>query len=219
MKKSILILLSLTLPASWMSAGTSLTPPAITKPRPANNGSCFDEKTHLINLGVGIGGAGVFRSIGGGYVYSGSPLFTLSYEQAYPKKLGPGYLGVGALLGYRTAHSRYENFNNSPYFYEHRWNHFTVATRGVYHWDVLNAKNAEVYGGVLLGVRITTYDFRSHGDDPDSRIYARGDGGVGVVAGLFAGARWYFLPGMSLFGETGAGANLPYLNGGISFKF
>ncbi len=91
------------------------------------------------------------------------------------------------------------------------------ATRGVYHWDVLNSKNAEVYAGALMGFRITTYNYTTNSNDPDINSYKRSDAGFFPIASLFAGARWYFVPNIALFGEAGYGVS--YLTGGITFKW
>lgn len=220
MKKAILFIVALIL----LSFITNAREPGKDKPKSkkatAKNGTCFDENSHLINVGIGFGGGNYYsRNFGGGYVYSSSPAFSVTYEQAYPKKLGPGYLGIGAYAGFRTSHSRYDNYyyQNEKYYYEHRWNYFMLTTRGVYHWDVLNSKNAEVYGGVLVGFRITTYNYTTNSNDPDVGLYKRSDGGLYPVGSLFAGARWYFVPNVALFGEAGYGVS--YITGGVTFKW
>jgi hypothetical protein len=182
---------------------------------------CFDENTHVINLGVGFGGGGYYRGVGGGkYVYRNSPAFSLSYEQALKKKLGPGYLGVGAYFGYQTSYYRYNDvfFKGNYYYYQHRWNHMVIAARGAYHWDVLNAKNAEVYAGLIVGVRVQTYSYETNNPDPiEADLYRLNDGLIYPSYSLFAGARWYFVPKVALFAELGYG--ISYLTGGVSFKF
>lgn len=181
---------------------------------------CFDEKTHIINLGIGFGGFNYYRSLrGSGYVYRSSPAFSATYEQAWPKKLGPGFLGVGAYFGFKHSQSRYEDYYylGDKYYYEHNWNYYMAAARGVYHWDVLNSKKAEVYAGVLIGFRITTYSYKTNSADPYINSYKRNDKGFFPVYSLFAGARWYFVPKIALFAEAGYG--ISYINGGLSFKF
>lgn len=218
MKKKILfvaglIILSLITNAAEFDKGK--------KPFKGNNadGKCFDEKTHILNVGLGFGSVGYYRAgVGGGYTYRSSPAITLTYEQAYPKKLGPGYLGVGALLGYKTASSRYDNYyyQGNKYYFENRWTYTMFAARAVYHWDGLNAYNAEVYGGAILGFGVSTYSYKTDGNDPDVAIYKK-SGGVYPIFGVFAGARWYFVPKIALFGEAGYG--ISFLNAGVSFKF
>jgi hypothetical protein len=185
-----------------------------------SQGKVFDENTRLINLGVGFG-SGYYSSygLGSGYVYHSTPALSLSYEQAYPKKLGPGFLGVGIYLGYQHASSRFNGYyyKGDQFYYEHNWNYYVAAARGVYHWDVLNTKNAEVYGGMIVGFRISTYSYKTNNTDPDAKLYQRHDSGISPVASLLAGARWYFVSNVALFGEVGYG--ISYIKGGFTFKF
>ncbi len=173
---------------------------------------CFNENTHIINIGIGIGG--VYYS---GLVYGTSrrsPAFSGSYEQPWPKKLGPGYLGVGAYLGYQNASYRYD-YINSSYYYEHSWNYVMVAARGAYHWDILNSEKAEVYGGAMVGLRIQTYNYATN--DPYENGNRLNDGSVYPIITAFAGARYYFAKKVAVYGEAGSG--ISYLTGGLSFKF
>lgn len=222
MKKALLFVAALILLSAITNAKDLSKDPLLLKKTKLQDGSCFDESTHLINVGIGFGFA-TYRSygLGGGYSYGTTPLFSLSYEQGWKKKLGPGYLGVGGFASFRTSHSRYDNYyyQNERYYYEHRWNYLTFAARGIYHWDVLNKKNAEVYGGMLIGLRVTTYKYSSSSSDPYSNLNERSDGGVMPVASFIAGARWYFVPNVALFGEAVGGVGTSYVSGGVTFKW
>lgn len=222
MKKALLFVAALILLSAITNAKDGINDPINIKKNSAKNGSCFDESTHLLNIGIGFGFA-TYRTygLGGGYDYGSSPLFSVSYEQAWKKKLGPGYLGVGGFGSFKTSHSRYDNYYylNTRYYYEHRWNYFTLAARGIYHWDGLNKNNAEVYGGMLIGLRITTYKYSSNNIDPDAHLYERSDGGVMPVASFIAGARWYFVPKVALFGEAVGGVGTSFISGGVTFKW
>lgn len=183
----------------------------------AQGEKCFDENTHIINLGVGFGGGNYYRGSYGGYSDRRSPAFSLSYEQSLKKRIGPGYLGVGAYGGFQTARYHYDyDDNNRRYYYEHKYNHTMIAARGAYHWDVLNSKKAEVYAGAIIGMRIQTYSFATNDPDPDYN-YRLNEGIAYPAYSLFAGARWYFVDRVALFGEAGYG--ISYLTGGLSFKF
>ena len=76
---------------------------------------------------------------------------------------------------------------------------------------------AEVYGGVLLGLRIQTYKYETNNPDPNALDYRLHSGSVYPTISVFAGARWYFVKKVALFGEIGYG--ISYLNAGVSFKF
>jgi hypothetical protein len=180
---------------------------------------CFDENTKVLNLGVGFGGINYYTGAPG-YSYGRTPAFSLSYEQAIHKKLGPGYLGVGAYGGYQSAHARFVDYNfhsGNSYYYEHHWNYFMIAARAAYHFDFLNSPKAEVYAGAIVGVRIQTYHYET--SDPDkaySDAYRLHEGFVYPSFSLLAGARWYFVPKVALFAEVGWG--ISYGTVGVTFK-
>jgi hypothetical protein len=189
-------------------------------PKTQSEEKCYDENTRILNFGIGLGGSYYGGYRGNQYSYRSIPYMNLSYEQAYPKKLGPGFLGIGAYLGYSSATARYDglmlDFNGPKYYYEHKWRNIVVAARGVYHWDVLNAKNAEVYGGLILGLRFQTYSFNSDMPEANKQQYRYSGSSIWPTYSLFAGARWYFVPKVAVFGEAGFG--ISYLNVGISLK-
>lgn len=180
---------------------------------------CFNENSKILNTGVGAGSGyyGLYK--GTGYSYKSSPAFSITYEQALPKKLGPGYLGIGAYLGYQSASSRYNNvyYGGAYYYYEHKWRSFLVAARAAYHLDFLNSERAEVYAGVIAGLRIQTYTYNSNNPDPYYKDYYRlNEGRVFPAYSLFAGARWYFVQNVGVFAELGYG--ISYGTIGFSFK-
>jgi hypothetical protein len=185
----------------------------------ADGETCFDEQTHIINVGAGFGSRSyhtLYRGSSSSYLRT--PAISLSYEHPFPKKLGPGFLGIGAYLGFQHEYNRYNGSNivNSNYYYHHTWNHYMVAARAAYHWDFLNKKNAEVYAGAIVGVRIETHSYESN--DPGSNDpYSYSQGSVYPAYTVFGGARWYFVKNIALFGEAGYG--ISYLTGGFSFKF
>src|SRR5437868_6171868 len=69
-------------------------------PASTEGGKCFNESTKVLNIGIGFFGGNYYSYRGSGaYVYRTSPAFSISYEQALSKKVGPGYLGLGGYLG------------------------------------------------------------------------------------------------------------------------
>ncbi|MCW3104073.1 MAG: hypothetical protein JWO09_2513 [Bacteroidetes bacterium] len=181
---------------------------------------CFDENSKVLNLGVGFASASYYRSYRGkGYNYRSSPAFSLSYEQALKNKLGPGFLGIGAYLGYQSSTARYNNsyYNGGLYYYEHKWKSYTVAARAAYHLDFLNSERAEIYAGVTVGVNIRTYRYETNSPDPNSAYYSLSNGAVAPAYSAFLGARWYFTQNIGLFGELGS-SNISWGTLGFSFK-
>jgi len=187
----------------------------------ASGGKCFDENTKIINVGIGFGGVSYYKyNKGKGYDYGRTPTFSFTYEQAFKQKLGIGYLGIGAYLGYQNAHYRYDNwdYNGGKYYYKHNWNYFLVASRAAYHFDVLNSEKAEVYVGAIIGLRIQTYSYSSNHPDPYYYDFYRERGNtINPAYSIFAGARWYFSKNVGFFGELGYG--ISYTTVGMSFKF
>ncbi len=166
----------------------------------ADGEKCYDEKTHIINVGIGLY-SGYYVRVGG-EKYTSSPYLNLSYEQPWPKKLGPGFLGVGAYFGYKTEKYKY-NYNTwygSGYYYERRYTYYTIAGRAAYHWDVLNTNKAEVYGGVLIGAFLNVYSYNDN--DPNEVDYVSVNPFSPYVS-PFLGARYYFTDNIGVFAETG----------------
>lgn len=166
-----------------------------------DGGKCYDETSHVINVGIGVATGYYART--SSEKYSSSPYLNLSYEQPWKTKLGPGYLGVGAYFGYKSEkYSYYDKYlGGTVYYYERRYTYYTMAGRAVYHWDVLNSTKAEVYGGVLIGVRMNVYNYSDtnpYADDPFIVVPV-----VPYVA-PFVGARYYFTDAIGVFAEIGA---------------
>lgn len=187
-----------------------------------SGGKCYDESTHIINLGIGFGNSYYKFNHYSGYESGRTPVFVLSYEQPLKNKVGPGYIGLGPYFSFQNAHERYDydyyyNNGNHRYYYQHNWNYFVVAAKGAYHWDVLNSEKAEVYGGTIIGVRINSYNYTSNNPDPNYRDYALNEGSVYPAFSVYAGARWYFVPSVALYAEVGSG--ISFLSGGFTFKF
>jgi hypothetical protein len=185
----------------------------------SSNAKCFDENSHILNIGIGFGPRYYSYGRGGGYTYRSTPAISLSYEQAIKEKLGPGYLGVGAYFGYQRASFTYDDYfyNNTKYYYKHSWNYTLIAARAAYHLDILNIENAELYFGAILGLRFQSYKYETNSIDPNRDLYQLNNRAVYPSYSLFVGGRWYFKPKIALFGELGYG--ISYITGGLSFKF
>lgn len=153
----------------------------------------FEKGDKLLNLGINLGG-----TYGGGGIGLGA-----SYEAGVHD-----FISVGAQADFTTW--SYGGFSG----YKWRYNFFTVAARGSYHFGkhFLTMDNLDLYAGPALGYRISSYST----PDGFSGIYDDGYGS-GVFFGVFAGARYYFKPNMGVFAEVGYNASP--LKAGITFKF
>lgn len=217
MKKFLFCLATTFITSSTFSFNGN-NPPEISTAQNGSGSGCFDESTRIVNLGIGFGGVNYYKVRGAGYTYGKTPAFSISYEQALPKKLGPGYLGVGAYAGYMSARARYVEsyYFGQSYYYEHHWNYFMLAARAAYHLDFLNSEKAEVYGGAIIGLRFQTYSYETNDPSPNEP-YRLNDGSIYPSVSLLIGARWYFVPKVALFAEAGWG--ISYGTAGVSFKF
>src|SRR4051812_44312815 len=74
----------------------------------SSGGKCYDESSHLINLGVGLTGSYYTFDNRKGYSHGRPPAFIFVYEQPLKTKVGPGYIGIGPYLSYQNAHERYD---------------------------------------------------------------------------------------------------------------
>ncbi|MDP1799854.1 MAG: hypothetical protein Q8L81_00785 [Bacteroidota bacterium] len=180
---------------------------------------CFNSNSKILNIGIGFGHRSYYRFSGLGYSYHASPAISLSYEQAIPNKIGPGYLGVGAYLGYKSAYLLYDNYyyNNNKYYYRHNWRYFLFAARAAYHLDALNFEKGELYFGGIVGLRYQSYSYETNSLDPNKNSYALNSSSLYPTASLFIGGRWYFVSKVAAFCELGYGVS--YITAGISLKF
>ncbi len=187
-----------------------------------NSGKCFDENSHLLNVGIGFR-TGYYPNYSGyNYTYGLTPVISLSYEQAFKKKLGPGYLGVGGFFAFQSEFQRYDYYDNyyvsgGYYYNQYNWNYFMIAARAAYHLDFLMNNKAEVYAGVLLGVRINTYSYSTSYPSTSKYNYYYNAGSVYPAYQVYAGARYYFIKPLAVYAEVGYG--IYYGTIGLNLKF
>lgn len=186
-----------------------------------SGGKCYDENTHLLTLGLGFGNAYYKFNHRTGYEFGRTPVFLLGYEQPLRNKVGPGFIGIGGVFAYQNAHERYDYdyyYNgNQRYYYQHNWDYYVIAGKASYHWDGLNSGKAELYGGAQVGVRINSYRYTTNNPDPNYKRDEWNEGSVDPALALYAGARWYFVPNVALYGEVATG--ICFLSGGLTIKF
>ncbi|MBA3705601.1 MAG: hypothetical protein H0W84_06780 [Bacteroidetes bacterium] len=187
---------------------------------PSSLYSCFDGNSNVINIGIGFGGGDNYYKIAkdSTYSYIIDPVYNLTYEHGLPKKIGPGYLGLGIYFGYQT--SRYR-FTNSHFFdgnyYEQNWKHTMISIRTAYHWDVLNTMHTEVYIGGQVGVRIQNYSYSTNDTSSNKDAFKLDPKTYFPSCAIFIGARRYFTKNFSFFSEASYG--ISYITLGLNFKF
>lgn len=186
----------------------------------ASGGGCFNESSKIINIGIGFGGRSYYNySRATGYSYRSSPAISVSYEQALPKKVGPGFLGLGAYLGYQSAYLKYDDYyyNNNKYYYRHNWKYMMFTVRGAYHLDALNFEKGEIYFGGIIGLRYTSYSYETNSLDPNKNSYQLSNSSLWPAWSFFGGGRYYLAKNIAIYGELGYG--ISYLTVGASIKF
>jgi len=169
----------------------------------------FEAGDNVIGLGVGAGG--YYNAFG---TYSSqSPVLMLTYDRGMGFKAGPGIVGLGGYIAYKSVAYRYNYF--SSYYYDRRWNYIMLGARGTYHWNTWHGiDQLDTYAGVLAGINIIDYQDNSTVEPGYVRpSYA----GTSARTNLFAGARWYFTDGFGAYAELSHGVS--FITVGINFKF
>ncbi len=176
----------------------------------AQSENAFQKGTNMVNLGIGLGNV----YWGAGYGSSGLPFsLNASYEHGITDKLGIGYIGVGAEVGY--ASSKYSIDGTEAW----KSTGILIAARGSYHFAIPGelGKKLDPYAGALLGYVITNYSYDYGYGGTLGYGGPTGKAG-GIAAGVFAGAHYLFVPHVAVFGELGY-TSFSILTLGISFKF
>ncbi len=160
----------------------------------------FDQGDLVLSMGLGVGTT--YIAFGTYYKTTFPPVF-ISGDYCLRENLGPGNLGVGAILSFSSY--KYE----VPYYH---WGYKSTTVlfgaRGTYHFTDLVDK-LDLYGGVGLGFEIYLYD--DYGD------YVNDEPNLGLYDELFAGARYYLTDNFAGMAELGYG--LAWLKIGVSLKF
>ncbi|GAA4357165.1 hypothetical protein GCM10023185_21690 [Hymenobacter saemangeumensis] len=180
------------------SEGTSL---GLTGPKKVSSIKAgvgpFEEGTNALNVGIGFGAS---------YAYVGSvsatPAFSASFERGI-KQLGPGVLGIGALVGYQGTSAEFFGIKQKS-------SDIVVSVRGAYHYPVTDSFDA--YAGIGVGYRKISYSY----EGSTSSFLTTADYG-GIYSAGFIGGRYFFTDAIGAFAELGY--DQTYLKAGLSMKF
>jgi len=173
----------------------------------------FDKGSNVIGLGLGVG-----VDYGNYYgTYTGksvSPTLLLTYDHGFFSEIGPGTIGIGAVLAYKS--SSYKSYYRGD-LKKYRNSSMIIGVRGTYHLTLLKDKNNKFdpYAGVTFGIRIN--DDNYYDDYYSTYGYYYSYNKTSPVAGVFIGAHYNFMPAFGVFAEVGYDISL--LRAGVNFNF
>ncbi len=148
----------------------------------------FEEGSRSLGFSVGTGI---------NYNYYGNvtalPAFAVTWDKGIIGDVGPGTIGLGGIVGFKTAYYEYGND------YRASWNNYIVALRGTYHIAVRSGK-FDPYVGLMAGVRFIDYHDNYYSS---SIINPYNYSSVYRVTGLFVGAKYNLSPRTGIFAELG----------------
>ena len=174
----------------------------------------LEKGNSALNIGIGFGS---------GYGYGGAstvvPPVHVSYDYIITDEIGPGRIGVGALVGYSSGKYEFPSYFGSGK-YGINTSSFVIGGRGTYHFNFIKNDKLDLYAGVMLGYNVGSakYYFDSS-ISPATQSILSGAGVTygGIVFGGFVGARYFFTEKIGAFVELGY--SIAYFNLGLTAKF
>lgn len=149
--------------------------------------------TH-VNVGIGVGGYLSFVSYGD---FRSSPLLSLSVDYGYLDDIGPGTIGLGGIIGYKTASYDY---NYSGFQDQGKWTDLVIGGRGTYH-VYLDIDKVDIYGVVGAGIIIENYNYTSNYPLSNDDNFSSTD--LRVYFGMSGGAKYMFTENLGAYAEVG----------------
>jgi hypothetical protein len=166
-----------------------------------------------INLGLGVGNT--FIDAGSTTMF---PAFSASVEYGITRDIS-----LGGYFGIAGATYKYYGWEDNPHYGQYNytdtynWMYFIAGVRGAYHFArLIPVDKLDVYAGLMVGNDFAHETYTTTSNNPDHVPYVERSYG-GVVASLFAGARYRFTDHFGVFGELGYGITV--LTAGVNFKF
>ena len=150
-------------------------------------------------------------SVGSGidYDYYGDavslPAYAITYDRGVWDHVGPGTIGIGGIIGWKSAYYDYDNG------YRATWNNYIVGARVSYHF-VLSNPRLDPYVGLMLGVRFVAYEDNYYSGIANPYAYSS----YYDVAGPFAGIRYNLGRHFNVYAELGY--DITIFRAGIGFN-
>lgn len=136
------------------------------------------------------------------------PVISVNFDYLL-KKVGPGIIGVGGLLGIVVTEDYYSLYYANDYY---KYTKIYIGARGAYHWFPGKSDKIDTYAGLVLGAKIVSAKYKGGIGTPSI-----GANGSGAFGGPFVGFRYLFNPKFGVNAELGYGVAI--INIGGSFKF
>jgi hypothetical protein len=188
----------------------------------AATGSAFIVKADEPAFDKGSNTIGVSLGLGVNYAYYSNavnfPAITLYYDHGTFGEVGPGTIGIGGIIGFKSSHYTYPEYYGD---YDATWTNYIIAARGTYHLTILKDKNNhfDPYAGVVLGVRINNYNdtYNDYYYDKYHYHYYNEAHSADAVKGVFIGAKYNFTHAFGAFAELGYDISIFRI--GLNFNF
>ncbi len=155
-------------------------------------GQAFHEGDNILGAGIGFG-----SSYGGFDDGSQSPAIIVHYEHGNWSVGGPGVISLGGFLGFKSYSYDY------LHYYSETVSYTVIGVRSAYHYNGIENKDWDLYGGVMISYNIASYKYTSH--DPAWDHYTYSGENSGLRFSLYLGARYFVSPKIALFSELGYG--------------
>jgi len=167
-----------------------VTVPSQTKAQ-KNGEPAFKKGSKILGFAAGLGGSYNYYND-----YNAIPVLALIYDQGFFDEIGPGNIGIGGIVAFKSATYKYSSDN-----YKATWTSVIIGVRGTYHLTLLKDKNNKFdpYAGIMIGVKINHHKdthFNSQANNPYNY-------GNAVVSGAFIGAKYNFAKVLGVFAEVG----------------
>jgi hypothetical protein len=171
----------------------------------------FEVGDNVVGLGVGIGGHyNAYSSYS-----SQTPALGLYYEMGLTD-LGPGVLGLGGFVGYKSLAYRSRAMFGPGFDYDWRWTYVIIGVRGAWHYNEWHGiPELDTYGGLMLSYNSVKWTDDTRYPEGYAVSGTYGSSGVGFTA--FLGGRYYFTPQLGAQLELGYGISI--LSLGVVYKF
>jgi len=154
----------------------------------------FAAGTTHVSLGFGLGGYLSYASFGD---FTSTPTLFLAVDHGIIDDLGPGSLGIGGFIAYKSAQYDYSYFGFTD---SGKWTNFVIGARGTYHYYIDNDQ-IDLYAGLSLGLILESYNYDSNVPGVDNDFYDYNDNFLYYAFSF--GGKYMFTESLGAFAELG----------------